>query len=221
MTLQDAILNRHSVRAYKDEPIEKNIAERLNEFIIECNKESGLNIQLVLNEPKAFDCFMAHYGKFKCVKNYIAIVANDNKSLYEKIGYYGEKIVLFAQTLGLNTCWVALTYKKIKGVISVKKGQKLHVVISLGYGQTQGNVRKSKNIYDVCDKKEYPEWFINGVKSALLAPTAINQQKFYFNLNDNKVTAKAKPGPYSKLDLGIVKYHFEIGANTENFSWGK
>ncbi len=221
MTLQDAIMNRHSVRAYKDEPIEKNTVKRLNEFILECNKESGLNIQLVLNETKAFDCFLAHYGKFKCVKNYIAIVAKDDRSLYEKMGYYGEKIVLFAQTLGLNTCWVALTYKKIKNVLSVKEGEKVHAVISLGYGQTQGNVRKSKKIYDVCEKKEYPEWFINGVKSALLAPTAINQQKFYFYLNGNKVTAKSKAGPYSKMDLGIVKYHFEIGADTENFIWEK
>jgi hypothetical protein len=24
---------------------------------------------------------------------------------------------------------------------------------------------------------------------------------------------------YSKMDLGIVKYHFELGAGKENFEW--
>ena len=58
------------------------------------------------------------------------------------------------------------------------------------------------------------------VACALLAPTAINQQKFKFSLHDgNKVSVKAGLGFYSKVDLGIVKYHFEIGAGVKNFEW--
>ncbi|MFR4700307.1 MAG: nitroreductase, partial [Christensenellaceae bacterium] len=34
---------------------------------------------------------------------------------------------------------------------------------------------------------------------------------------EGKVSARATGGFYSKRDLGIVKYHFEIGAG--NFSW--
>ncbi len=50
------------------------------------------------------------------------------------------------------------------------------------------------------------------MKAAMLAPTAINQQKFYFELlPDNCVRAICKSGPYAKMDLGIVKYHFEKG----------
>ena len=48
---------------------------------------------------------------------------------------------------------------------------------------------------------------------ALLAPTAINQQKFEIRLNeDDSVSFIDKGGIHSKTDLGIVKYHFEVGA---------
>ncbi len=222
MDILNAIYSRHSVRNYIDRQLDIETINKLNEFIYKCNIESGLNIQLITDEPKAFDCFLAHYGKFSGVKNYFAIVGNKNKSIYENIGYYGEKIVLYAQTLGLNTCWVALTYKKITEKIKINKGQKLHVIISVGYGQTQGNGRKSKNCYDVCKKSDYPEWFKKGINCALLAPTAMNQQKFYFSLTEpNQVNIKSRAGFYSKMDLGIVKYHFEIGAGKENFIWKK
>ena len=64
-----------------------------------------------------------------------------------------------------------------------------------------------------------PDWFGRGVEAALLAPTAMNQQKFLFTLDGSKVSSKAGMGFYTKLDLGIVKYHFEIGAGRENFRW--
>lgn len=59
----------------------------------------------------------------------------------------------------------------------------------------------------------------NGIEAALLAPTAMNQQKFMFSLNRGKVSVKAGRGFYTKLDLGIVKYHFAIGAGKDNFEW--
>ena len=64
-----------------------------------------------------------------------------------------------------------------------------------------------------------PDWFKNGIDAALLAPTAMNQQKFVFSLNGDVVSAKAGVGFYSKIDLGIAKYHFEVGAGKENFRW--
>lgn len=107
-----AIEQRHAVRAYLNKPIEKEKADALRLLIEECNRKGDLHIQLVLNEPKAFDSFMAHYGNFSGVTNYIALIGKKCGDLDEKIGYYGEKIALYAQTLGLNTCWVAMTYKK-------------------------------------------------------------------------------------------------------------
>lgn len=152
---------------------------------------------------------MAHYGKFDGVNNYIALVREKSKP-DEALGYYGEQIVLKAQELGLNTCWVAMTHGKSKAQID--KGEKLVCLISLGYGKTAGAAHKSKKLSEVCNyKKDMPEWFLSGMEATLLAPTAMNRQKFYFELlPDNSIKITCGKGLYTKLDLGIVKYHFEV-----------
>lgn len=68
---------------------------------------------------------MAKYGKFSGVRNYIACVGPASPDLDEKVGYYGEYLVLLAQSLGLNTCWVALTFSKGKTPCTVGPGEKL------------------------------------------------------------------------------------------------
>lgn len=213
MNLVEAMKARHSVRQYDDRPIEAETLAALQTEIDACSKEGGLHIQLVTDEPKAFSGMMAHYGKFSGVKNYIALVGPKSKELDEKCGYYGERLVLKAQQLGLNSCWVAMTYSKVPGAFEVAAGEKLTVVISLGYGKTQGTAHTSKEIGAVSNvSADTPEWFKNGIEAALLAPTAMNQQKFTLTYADGKVEAKAGMGFYTKLDLGIVKYHFELGS---------
>lgn len=224
MDLKQAMNERHSVRSYRNQPIETEKAEALDAFIQECNQKGDLHIQLVLNEPKAFDSFMAHYGKFSGVQNYIALVGKKSKDLQEKIGYYGAAIMLRAQALGLNTCWVALTYKKVKAAFTVDKGEKLCSVLAVGYGQTQGKPHKGKTLEEASSSAitPAPDWFIRGVNAALLAPTAMNQQKFQLALLDNHtVQVSAKSGFYTKMDMGIVKYFFELGAEEEDFVWKK
>lgn len=220
MDLIKAMNVRHSVRQYKNKPLDAEVIMALQKEIENCNAESGLHIQLVTNEPKAFDGLMAHYGKFSGVTNYIAMIGKKGADLEEKCGYYGERLVLRAQQLGLNTCWVAMTYTKIKTAFSVEQGEKLCIVISLGFGATQGMAHKSKSFEKVAKTEgQIPDWFRNGVEAALLAPTAMNQQKFQFVLDGSRVSAKAGIGFYTKIDLGIAKYHFEIGADKPDFIW--
>lgn len=213
MDILKAIEERHSVRTYTDKKIEGEVLKKLENKIEELNKESGLNMQLILNEPKAFNSFLAHYGKFSGVNNYIAIVGNKDSQLAMKSGYYGEQLVLFAQTLGLNTCWVGMTFKKIKDAFKINKNEKMQLVIAIGYGKNQGVQHKSKTYDQVTDVTgEAPEWFINGVNKALLAPTAVNQQKFKIEYNNGIVKITAPKWPYANIGLGIVMCHFEIGS---------
>lgn len=200
---------RHSVRQYTQKPIETEKRSVLDGLIREINQKADLHIQMIYDDPKCFDSFMAHYGKFTGVRNYIALVGKKSPKRDETLGYYGEELVLKAQELGLNTCWVALTHGKSKAVIN--KDEKLVCLISVGYGVTQGTRHKSKPIEELCNySKQMPEWFLNGMDAALLAPTAMNQQKFRFELQpDGTVKASCGSGFYTKLDLGIVRYHFE------------
>lgn len=217
----EVMKKRHSVRCYTEKKIETGVANELAAYIESCNKKSGMHIQLCLNEPNAFNNFMAHYGSFKNVNNYIAIVGKKGKDFEEICGYWGEKVVLKATELGLSTCWVALTYSKGKSVCKIEKGEKLCCVIALGYGETEGVAHKNKPIESLCKVNgPMPEWFRKGMEAAMLAPTAMNQQKFHFTLDGNTVIAKAGLGFYTKLDLGIVKAHFEIGAENTDWKWG-
>lgn len=220
--IMEAMQARHSVRAYTDRAIEPEIREKLEAELAACNSAGGLNMRLVFDEPKAFSSFMAKYGKFSGVRNYAAIVGKKADDLSERAGYWGEKFVLYAQSLGLNSCWVALTFGKgaAKKVSPLGKGEKFVCAVALGYGQTQGVPHKNRPLSEVTEAKDAPDWFLRGAEAALLAPTAVNQQKFRFTLvGERKVRAERTGGFYSDIDLGIVKYHFEQGAGKENFEW--
>ena len=209
MDIMSIMESRHSVRQYLDKSIESEKRDILNSLIKELNAEFQLNIQIFYEEPKCFKSLLAHYGKFSGVDNYICMVGPKGKDLDEKIGYAGEKLVLKAQEIGLNTCWVASTHGKSAAVIN--KGEKQAIIISLGYGANQGNVHKNKENLALLSQND-PDWYKDGVKAALLAPTAINQQKFCITRTDENVTITAKSGPCTKIDLGIVKCHFEMAS---------
>ena len=234
MTLEEAIEARHSVRAYKEQPLAENVVKVLEEKIAVLNREGKLHIQLIQNEPKAFLGTMAKYGKFRNVGNYIVMAGQKQTrtkfkadDLDERVGYYGEQLVLLAQTLGLNTCWVGLSYSKVPGTYVLDEGEKIACYIAIGYGETQGVGHKIKTVEQVSNISDItPLWFKKGVEAALLAPTAVNQQKFsfeYIGMRNNRHQVRAKKGfsmiGYTQMDLGIAKYHFEIGAGEVNFEW--
>ena len=111
-------------------------------------------------------------------------------------------------------------YSKVKTAFQIAPGEKLCLVIAVGYGTTQGAGHPVKQPEEVSKADSpVPDWFQRGVRAALLAPTAMNQQKFTFTLQGGSVAAKAGTGFYTKVDLGIAKYHFEIGAGTAQFRW--
>ena len=238
MTLQEAIEARHSVRAYKARPLAEDEARRLEEEIAEVNQTGNLHIQLIRNEPKAFQGTLAKYGRFRNVTSYLVMAGKRADDLDERIGYYGEHLVLLAQTLGLNTCWVGLSYKKIPDTYVLEEGEVIKAYIAIGYGETQGTGHKIKTVEQVSRSavkslgstenvsETTPSWFKKGVEAALLAPTAVNQQKFsfeYLGTNNGRHQVRAKKGfsviGYTQMDLGIAKYHFEVGAGTGNFDW--
>lgn len=219
---QEAIKSRHSVRSYTDEPISGEQKRQLAGIISECNRQGGLHMQLVIEEPQSFGrSRMAHYGKFRNVRNYICLVCKKADDAEQRLGFYGEIVVLLAQQMGLNTCWVALTYSKRNTSFSMADDERLYAVISIGHGATQGTEHKIKTPQQVASPWDgAPSWFRQGVECALLAPSALNQQKFRFKLlSDDKVEATTAWGFFSKMDLGIAKLHFELGTGSHSFDW--
>ena len=215
MTLNEAIEARHSVRRYTTQKIEQEKIDKLNAVIDEINTQTGLHFQLITDEPDGFSGAMAHYGHFTGVSSYFVLAGERKRD--RDIGYYGERLVLESQLLGLNTCWVALTFNKRKAKYKLNKGEKLYVVISVGYGETQGKPHPSKPLTEISDLNDSsPEWYRNGVIAAEKAPTAVNQQKFYFSLQNGKPVSKPGRGFYTEMDMGIAQYHFDIGSGRSN-----
>ncbi len=219
MDIMELIKQRHSVRKFIDKPLSSDAVKALQQEIDACNKESGMHMQLITDEPDAFKAGKPTYGQFKGCRNYLAIIGPKGKDV--EAGYYGERVVLKAQELGINSCWVALTYKRGKAKGTKNAGEKRYLVVALGYGENSGAVHKVKSITDVSDYKSGdPEWYKNGLEAAVLAPTAVNQQKFRFERNGDKVVLKVSGiGFYTKIDLGIVKYHFELGSEKGTEVW--
>lgn len=225
MTLEEAIKARHSVRQYKNQSIDKTTIALLQAAVDDANRSASLHMQLVIDEPEAFAGGLAKYGKFSGVSNYIALVCRHGDD--EQLGYYGERIVLLAQSLGLNSCWVGLTFRKQPGRYTVSSGEVMRGVIALGYGATQGVQHSMKPVAQFCKVNgDMPDWFRKGMEAALLAPTAMNMQRFEFELLADGRTVAARTrfaliSSYLKMDLGIAKCHFEIAAGSENFEWQK
>ncbi len=223
MDVMELMRARHSVRAYESRPVEEEKVALLEAELAACNAQGGLRMRAVFGEKGAFSSAMAKYGKFSGVENYIAVVAEKGaKGAAVRAGYYGERAVLAAQALGLNTCWAVMTFskRKAKKYAALQRGEKLLCVIAFGYGKTQGVPHRSKPLAKVINAPEdAPAWFVRGAEAALLAPTAMNGQKFLFTLLPGGTVRLENGGFCAALDRGILKYHFELGAGKENFRW--
>ena len=210
------VIERHSVRKYIDKKIPLDIREIIRSEIESINKESGLSFKAVYDDPEPFNKRFLFGEAFKNCKNYFVLSGPRKKD--EDIGYYGERLVLLCQSIGINTCWVAASYKR---KMVNYEGNTLYLVIAFGYGENNGVPHKSKAIHEVSNANDSsPEWFKNGVLGALYAPTAMNKQRFYLSLtSDGTVKITTESGPYKKVDLGIVKYNFEIASGMSKYIW--
>ncbi|MCI8482767.1 MAG: nitroreductase [Lachnospiraceae bacterium] len=218
MTLKEAMKERHTVRRYTDRPIPEEILQLLQTRILENNEKYHLAIQLRIDDTSAFSS-MIKLILAKGVKNFFILAGPKTPDLDEKLGYCSADLMLYAQTLGLNTWWVGGTFNKNK--LNAEAGEnKVIGVVAAGYGAVQGKPHKSKKSEEVAVYEgKVPSWYSEGVEAALLAPTALNKQAFSIRGKENKVSITCGSGVFAGADLGLVKYHFELGAGKENFQW--
>lgn len=283
MITVETIRERHSVREYDGKPLAQAEFDALGAVVEECARESGLDIQLVGDNPEVFNV-IARFGLIRGCRAHVAFVVDDAKAgdatsganaaagateaaatgaamgaavngtsaagancveagasvdgaagtgcakaggmtkaaVDEAIGYWGQKIVLAAQDMGLNTCWCALCSRK-KSRAVVAPGKKIRLVIAVGHGKTQGFLRKTKSVEALssieCAKA--PAWFAAAMDAAQLAPTAMNNQNFKITLlSDGKtVRIEAPQSGLNVIDEGIVRCNFEIAANEAGADW--
>lgn len=225
MITVETIRERHSVREYDGKPLARVEFDALGAVVRECARESSLDIQLVGDNPEVFNV-IARFGLIRGCRTHVAFVVDDAKAgdvaADEAIGYWGQKIVLAAQDMGLNTCWCALcSRKKSRAVVAPEK--KIRLVIAVGHGKTQGFSRKTKSVEALSSVEcaKAPAWFAAAMEAAQLAPTAMNNQNFKITLlSDGKtVRIDAPQSGLNVIDEGIVRCNFEIAANEAGADW--
>ena len=225
MITVETIRERHSVREYDGKPLARVEFDALGAVVEECARESGLDIQLVGDNPEVFNV-IARFGLIRGCRMHIAFVVDDAKAgdvaADEAIGYWGQRIVLAAQDMGLNTCWCALCSRK-KSRAVVAPGKKIRLIIAVGHGKTQGFSRKTKSVEALSSVEcaKAPAWFAAAMEAAQLAPTAMNNQNFKITLlSDGKtVRIDAPQSGLNVIDEGIVRCNFEIAANEAGADW--
>lgn len=250
MITVETIRERHSVREYDGGPLDQAEFDALGAVVEEYARESGLDIQLVGDNPEVFNV-IARFGLIRGCRTHIAFVVDDGKAgdatsganaaangateadcvemrgarrtaVDEAIGYWGQKIVLAAQDMELNTCWCALcSSKKSRAVVA--PGKKIRLIIAVGHGKTQGFSRKTKSVEALSSVEcaKAPAWFAAAMEAAQLAPTAMNNQNFKITLlSDGKtVRIDAPQSGLNVIDEGIVRCNFEIAANELGADW--
>lgn len=225
MITVETIRERHSVREYDGKPLARAEFDALGAVVEECARESGLNIQLVGDNPEVFNV-IARFGLIRGCRTHVTFVVDDAKARCvaadEAIGYWGQKIVLAAQDMGLNTCWCALCSRK-KSRAVVAPGKKIRLIIAVGHGKRQGFPRKTKSVEALSSVEcaKAPAWFAAAMEAAQLAPTAMNNQNFKITLlSDGKtVRLDAPQSGLNVIDEGIVRCNFEIAANEAGADW--
>ena len=164
----ELIKERHSVRNYLDKPIETEKIERLKEKIEECNVIGRLHMQFCSDAGRTFNKILNRFMGLGSAPSVIACIGRDDDSLEERIGYFGEQVVLLAQELGLNTCWAG-TFNAKNVPANLEEDERLVIVIAVGYGADHGRLHKSKKPEKVIvSDGEKPYWFNFGVEMALL-----------------------------------------------------
>jgi len=232
MTYAEAIIRRISNRKYINRPLSPAEISQLQKIIDQVNLIGGVHFKLV-TDCQALFAGIKSYGLFSGVRSMIALIGPENDPhVEEKCGYYGEKVALTATTMGLGTCWVGGTYDKEGCQKYLLKGEKLCSVLVVGpVAEDQSTkeklirgalLRKSKTAADLSrGLGNAPAWFMAGIASVQRAPSARNLQPVRFHYDHSETTARlTEHHAFSNVDLGIAKYHFEVGAHGGVWTWG-
>ena len=211
MDLMAAIDRRISCRAFDAWPIEREKLDALAAEVARVNELAGLNFQLRGPENGASTIVLSNRMFAGGVENYLVLVAPNDAVWREKVGYFGERLVLLATSMGLGTCWVAGTFDRVNTRFDAAEGEHLHDVIPLGYAKPKtpikqltlraairGRSRKAESMYEGPTRlAQAPEWIRVGVDAVAKAPSAVNEQPVTLTLRQQIRSMPPLPGPCS------------------------
>jgi len=232
LNLTEAIDIRVSRRHFSDKSIDANTTNQINSLIAKYNQSGTLNFRLIENAETAFKSFLVAYGKFKGIKNAVALSVNRSTDDYlEKVGYFGEQIVLNMVAMGLDTCWVGVDFNRKSEVFTLQENEELVAVLVFGYAKDTPikietekygiNHRTTLAIEEVTSNDQIlPHHVEEGIVAILKAPSTKNKQPVRVEYKNAQLKLSVNLRRKQNLiELGIAKAHYCV-VNGGMFDWG-
>lgn len=242
MNYKKLILDGKSVREFKEKDIESKCFNEIESYIKKSKKLlPELNIEL-----KIFDNEET-YEKLKNVAGYnghmikapsYAVILSDVKQGYiENSGYIGEKLILKARDLDIDSCWVTFNDSDIiKEKLDISSNKEVTAIIALGYGIDKNIKNKSGSERLGVEKIVYMDkWGINtsideleerglldAFSYARMAPSTLNRQPWRFIIDGGKIILAVKKDDFTSnyeigIDAGIAMLYFGLIIDTTLF----
>jgi len=232
-----AVDSRRSRRRFDGRPLKKRHLERLQAACAGFRPFETARAVLIAGSPeRVFRGAIGPYGKIRGAPAFIAFVGNMRSPIVqEQIGYTGEGIVLEAEALHVNTCWVSGTFRRDEttALLDIGDREAVLAVTPVGYAPPQlsfeerlltgfGRTHRRKPLSELAiglAYNEWPAWVRAALESARLAPSAVNRQPWRFHVERDSITVAVDTGKLKReavqskrLDCGIAMLHIEVAA---------
>ncbi|MBY2475339.1 nitroreductase family protein [Clostridioides difficile] len=147
MNYKTIILNRKSVREYKNTDIKEEYLSEIKKYSESCKKlvpEIDVDIR-IMNRNEVFDNLdkVAGYkGNMIDAPSYIIILSDVKDNYVENSGYIGESIIFKVTELGIGSCWVTFEDgKKVREKLEINSDKEVTGIIAIGYGENASNTK--------------------------------------------------------------------------------
>ncbi len=242
MDIKRVISQRKSIRTYRNEIISIELREKLENYIADVASpfESKMRFVLLDTDDMSSQTKLGTYGVISGAKTFICGITEKAYRYEENLGFAFEKIILYATSLGLGTCWLGGTFNRsnFAKAVGLKGNEIIPVVTPVGYAKEKRNFLDSLFVKSAgsVNRKDWSELFFDeGFGKPLkrdaedrfaevfdmvrIAPSARNKQPwrivknggmFHFHLCRALGYKETLGYDIQRLDIGIAMCHFEI-----------
>ncbi|NLE23943.1 MAG: nitroreductase [Clostridiaceae bacterium] len=242
MNIKQVISQRKSIRTYKDKPISQELKEKLKNYIADVSSPFEPKTRFVLldTDDMSPQTKLGTYGVISGANTFICGITENVERYEENLGYAFEKIILYATSLGLGTCWLGGTFNRsnFAEAVRLKENEVIPVVTPVGYAKEKRSFIDAVFVKGAGsdNRKGWSELFFDGefgnplsretegrftdvFDMVRIAPSASNKQPWRIVKSENMFHffLCRTPGykgivgfDIQRLDIGIAMCHFEL-----------
>ncbi len=163
MDFKSLIVKGRSVRDFKETPVDAKILTELEKYVEDCKKlVPSIDIEAKFyagdDTYKRLYGIAGYQGVMIQAPNYLVIISEDKPQHLENAGYVGERTILKARDLGVDSCWVSYSDRDmVKKTLGLETDKEVVALIALGYGANHGQVEYAGKTGDNYSKAKITE----------------------------------------------------------------